>query len=206
MQSDVRIKSEVANELLAAIADARSAAGFRDRALATINGLFTSGRVAWVHQQEAHWEVAGAASSLSQLPIDVAATASDEMEITRGEGWLAIPITGRGLAAEVLLLSPHDLVSLEEAEALAKLLRSGLSIATEQSTLQTRVEQLQSLLELAASWQRKRDLTELLSDMAKAAARVLRGDRASIFLWDKANSTLIGHPAMGVEGEPPSDS
>lgn len=202
MSRDDRNHCSLANELLSAIADSNSAGQFRDRALGAVSSLFDSGRVAWVHQQEAHWEVAGSAGSLSQLPIDLAATASDELEITRGDGWLAVPITGRTMQAEVLLLSPHNLVDADAAGEIASLLRSGLMIASEQSGLESRIEQLQSLLELTATWQRKQDPTELFKDMAKAAARVLRGDRASIFLWDKGSSTLVGHPALGVEGEP----
>ncbi len=70
------------------------------------------------------------------------------------------------------------------------------------STATLRVEQLQSLLELAVSWHRTHDLTELLNNMAKAAARILQADRASIFLWDRAAKELVGHPALGVEGSP----
>jgi len=40
----------------------------------------------------------------------------------------------------------------------------------------------------------------LLVQMAEAATRLLGADRASIFLWDKPNKTLVGRPALGVEG------
>src|SRR5687768_6038244 len=40
----------------------------------------------------------------------------------------------------------------------------------------------------------------LLTRMAEAAARMLSADRASIFLWDKPNKTLVARPALGVEG------
>lgn len=192
----------LANELLAAIARSQSTAEFREQALTVVCDHLPGARVAWVHQQEAHWEVAGSASSLTQLPIDLAATACDEMEVTQGEGWLASPITGRAMPAEVLLVSPHKVLSADDAVSLAQMLRHGLLIAGEQSSLTARVEQLQSLLDLTATWARSQDLTELLNGMAQAAARVLRGDRASIFLWDKAKSELVGHPAMGVEGGP----
>ncbi len=36
--------------------------------------------------------------------------------------------------------------------------------------------------------------------MAEAATRLLRADRASIFLWDRAHHCLIGRPALGVKG------
>ncbi len=40
----------------------------------------------------------------------------------------------------------------------------------------------------------------LLVRMAEAATRLLEADRASIFLWDRPNKTLVGRPALGVEG------
>ena len=40
----------------------------------------------------------------------------------------------------------------------------------------------------------------LLVRMAEAATRLLDADRASIFLWDKPNKTIVGRPALGVEG------
>lgn len=190
----------MANELLAAIVRSQTIAEFRELALGVISDHFETARVAWVHQQDAHWEAAGSAGSLANLPVDLAATACDDMQVTTGDGWLATPITGRTLPAEVLLLSPQKLMGVEEAEALAQMLRHGLVISAEHSGLNARVEQLQSLLDLAANWQRSQDLSVLLENMAQAAARVLRGDRASIFLWDRTASELVGHPAMGVDG------
>src|SRR5690606_26240285 len=33
----------------------------------------------------------------------------------------------------------------------------------------------------------------------EAATRLLRADRASIFLWDQPNRTLVGRPALGMK-------
>ena len=178
----------------------QSAAEFREQALAVVANHLDDTRVAWVHQQGDHWEVTGAAKSLAQLPIDLAASAGDQMSVLSAANWLAVPLAGRIQPSEVLLLSPANVVDADEAESLGQLLRGGLLIAMDQSQLHSRVEQLQTLLELAADWQHSHDLSELLNNMALAAARVLHGDRASIFLWDKASSQLVGHPALGVEG------
>ena len=43
-------------------------------------------------------------------------------------------------------------------------------------------------------------MNELLANMASASTRLLDAERASIFLWDRANKTLVGRPALGVEG------
>lgn len=191
----------LANDLLSAVLRSRSTGEFRELALTAIGEHLPGARIAWVHQNQAHWEVAGSASSLSQLPIDLAATACDDMEVIVGDGWLAAPITGKNLPAEVLLISPHKTVAAEQAQEFAQLLRSGLLIASDHAQLGSRLAQLQSLLDLTASWHEHKDLSELLVEMAQAAARVLRGDRASIFLWDKSRREMVGHPALGVEGE-----
>ena len=44
------------------------------------------------------------------------------------------------------------------------------------------------------------EVEPLLADMARAATRLLDADRASIFLWDRSTHTLVGRPALGVEG------
>ncbi len=202
MKRENNSSCSIAGELLAAITRSKSALEFRELALTAVGNHFGQARVAWVHQQMDHWEVAGSAGSLSQLPVELAASACDQMAVLSAEGWLAVPITGRTQPSEVLLISPANLIDADEAEAMGQLLRSGLIIAMDHAELQTRVEQLQTLLQLAADWQQSHDLSELLNNMAVAAARVLHGDRASIFLWDKPASQLVGHPAMGVEGEP----
>lgn len=202
MKPESQASCSIANELLSAIAHSKTAGEFRELALDAVLAQFDGARVAWVHQQGDRWEVAGSAGALAQLPIELAASACEQLCVLRAESWLAVPITGQSQPSEVLLLSPANLIDATEAESVAQLLRSGLSIATEHSELSSRVEQLHTLLDLAAEWQQSRDLSELLNDMAQAAARVLRGDRASIFLWDKAAGQLVGHPALGVEGEP----
>ncbi|MCH8841021.1 MAG: sigma 54-interacting transcriptional regulator, partial [Planctomycetes bacterium] len=41
----------------------------------------------------------------------------------------------------------------------------------------------------------------LLQAMAETATELLAADRASIFLWDKANKTLVGRPALGLKDD-----
>lgn len=192
----------IASELLASIARSESAAEFRDCALKALAAWLDDARIAWVHQVGNHWEVSGSALSLSQLPMEIAATAADQASVLVAEGWMAVPIATRSLPAEVLLVSPAGAIDVEAAEALAGMLRSGLEICLAHAGLATRTVQLQTLMQLAVEWHDSQDLTELLNNMAQAAARVIGGDRASIFLWDKPRSQLVGHPAMGVKEVP----
>ncbi|MEZ6078668.1 MAG: hypothetical protein R3C56_24240 [Pirellulaceae bacterium] len=85
----------IASELLAAIARSKTASEFREHALAAVGGQFGQARVAWVHQHGAHWEVAGSAGSLAQLPIELAASSCEQMSVLSAGGWLAVPIAGR---------------------------------------------------------------------------------------------------------------
>lgn len=192
----------VASELLASIARSETADAFRDCALKSLSAWLDDARIAWVHQEGDHWEVSGSAVSLSQLPIELAASAADQGSVLAADGWLAVPISTRSLPAEVLLVHPAKSLDVEAAEALAKMLRAGLQICMSHGALATRAEQLQTLMQLAVDWHNSQDLTELLDNMARAAARVIGGDRASIFLWDRPQSQLVGHPAMGVEEVP----
>lgn len=64
-----------------------------------------------------------------------------------------------------------------------------------------RVEQLSAVLSAAADWQQIEDDEALLRAIADTATSLLSCERASIFLWDRRRSKLIGRPALGVEGE-----
>jgi Nif-specific regulatory protein len=62
------------------------------------------------------------------------------------------------------------------------------------------VERLQAILAITHEWQQTNEMETLLVRMAEAATQLLDADRASIFLWDKPNRTIVGRPALGVEG------
>ncbi len=199
--SQVTNSCSLAAELLAVAAVAKSCKDFRNRALDALATEFEGARVAWVHQFEQRWEAAGSAGSLSNLPIELAASAADEASMLLANQWLALPISSSGEPAEVILLNPGNVLAGDEARALSQILHDALKIADDRARMNARLSQLQMLMEQAVSWQRSPSLSDLLQAMAEAAARILRGDRASIFLWDRAKNQLVGHPALGVEGD-----
>lgn len=61
-----------------------------------------------------------------------------------------------------------------------------------------RIEQLSAVLAAAADWQLVEDDEALLRKIADAATGLLTCERASIFLWDRRRSKLIGRPALGT--------
>lgn len=190
----------LASELLNAVGRGTSLLHFRELSIAAVQRQFPTTKIAWIHQHDAQWSVVGTASSLSQLPVDLAATASEEMEISQGQNWIAAPVAGRAQPAEVLLVSPHNALPLAELQHVVQLLRSCLALANQHLQLTRRNQQQETLLDLAVQWQGNHDLDELLNSMAVAAAKALSGDRASIFLWNKPHNELVGYPALGVEG------
>lgn len=201
MADEAELAYGLANELLAAVERSEDLGHYRQMALVALQQRIDGAKVVWVHQQGAQWAVVGSASSLQNIPIDLVAAAGETMEVTRGQGWLAAPLLGQSSPAEVLLVSPHQVVSYQQIQQLAQLLRGCLLIAAQHLQLTSRTQKLEALLDLASGWQRKDDLGMLLNSMAQAAARLIRGDRASIFLWDRPRSELVGYPAMGVTGE-----
>ncbi len=62
-----------------------------------------------------------------------------------------------------------------------------------------RIERLETILEIASAWNETGEMEPLLVQMAQAATRLLRADRASIFLWDRPNHSLVGRPALGMK-------
>jgi len=65
------------------------------------------------------------------------------------------------------------------------------------SSLQT-ASHLRRLLDLIAEWNRSVDTPSLLKQIAETSTRWIPAERATIFLWDRANKVLIGRPALGV--------
>ncbi len=63
---------------------------------------------------------------------------------------------------------------------------------------QRRIDQLSAVLAAAAKWQRLDDDEALLKEIADTATELLPCERASIFLWDRRRSKLIGRPALGT--------
>ena len=86
------------------------------------------------------------------------------------------------------------------AETLASISGQALAAVRERQRERSRVRRLEAILEIAGRWNQNQGIETLLIEMAEAATRLLEADRASIFLWDKANHVLVGRPALGVAG------
>ncbi|MFO1063135.1 MAG: sigma-54-dependent Fis family transcriptional regulator [Pirellulales bacterium] len=155
----------------------------------------------WMRQAKSGWDAVGLSQHGAALPIDAVAEACDSQDLQRADRWLIAPLNRGAEVPEALLVAPSHGLSRSAAEELTGSLRVAIRLLQSKSATAARLDQVQLLLTLASTWQRKHNLSELLNEMARAAAQALRGDRASIFLWDRSAGELVAHPALGVEGQ-----
>jgi Nif-specific regulatory protein len=59
-------------------------------------------------------------------------------------------------------------------------------------------ERLQALIAIGQQLVEQRETVPLLEHIAEQAVKLLRCERASIFLWDQARKELVGRPALGL--------
>ena len=85
-------------------------------------------------------------------------------------------------------------------DALWPALGAGLRSVRKAQRLQQRAAQAETILSIVQEWSRTQEMETLLNQMAEASTKLLDADRASIFLWDRANHLLVGRPALGVPG------
>jgi Nif-specific regulatory protein len=169
--------------------------------LAIVASAIGSEYVALARLDEGRWSIEGETGKRQPLPKDLLADVLDR-EAARSEGaWIAAPLAPREAAKGVLVAHVAKPTSemLGTLDGLAAALAAALANARLRDQKQRRTEQLETILLLAAKWNQTHELVPLLEQMAEAATRLLHADRASIFLWDKPNRTLVSRPALGVE-------
>ncbi len=96
-----------------------------------------------------------------------------------------------------------EAADLEYAVAAAHYLGVALDRAAAWDDASAKERRLQAVLEITRRWTGERDTASLLEHIADQAARLLDCERASIFVWDKARSELVGRPALGLPGGEP---
>ncbi|HVC98718.1 MAG TPA: sigma-54-dependent Fis family transcriptional regulator [Pirellulales bacterium] len=160
--------------------------------------------VAVAHSAHGQWTVVAETGPHQALPGALLSDALDsEIAVARGT-WLAVPTEPHAATSELLVLHhiagvvPVDWGAI--AETLAPICGQALAAVRERQRERSRVRRLEAILEIAGRWNQNQGIETLLVEMAEAATRLLEADRASIFLWDKANHVLVGRPALGVAG------
>lgn len=137
----------------------------------------------------------------SQVGDELLADSLDRTELASNkssgpEQISAIPIFKQSNKAETLVVWGEGQVDLD---AVAALVGYCIVLGRELREKERRIRRQQAILEIAAQWNQTQELEPLLEQMAEASTNLIQAERASIFLWDKPNKTLIGRPALGVE-------
>jgi Nif-specific regulatory protein len=162
--------------------------------------------IAIVRATPPNWTVVAARGvSGSAVPTELAADALEHDTVVRRDPWLAAPIaSGDRHAAEnrdaASVLFARGKVGDDALADIARSLGNALAIARRQETNARRVRRLETMLSITHDWHQANEMETLLVRMAEAATELLDADRASIFLWDKPNKSIVGRPALGVEG------
>ncbi len=138
------------------------------------------------------------------LPTSLLADAVDRECLMVDGHWLAVPLGEHAVRGEVLVFfrsqpqTAHQ--SAGKLVAIALALSSAFEVARARELLRRRIDRLEAILSIASQWNQTNEMEPLLVQMAEAATKLLKADRASIFLWDRPNNMLVGRPALGVNG------
>lgn len=156
-----------------------------------------------VQGTKGQWRVLFATQTLAPLPQGTLADVLDREQTLAEGNWLASPVEspveeGWVLVARFADKAPADRRALFDGFAAAV----GLILheARRQSRLEGRAERLQALLDVTLRWSQTRNTDELLQQIAETATKLLKAERATIFLIDRTRNLLVGKPALGVEG------
>ena len=172
-------------------------------ALKAINLHFQAESTALIRGTKGQWRTmarSGPKINASNLPTDLLADVLDSDATRQQDLWSATPLKSkRSGVLLVQLAGSNASTSVEEIESAAAALSLVTSLKRSQLESSSEVERLEALLEMTSRWNQSQNTDELLEQMAVTATRLLAAERATIFLLDASQQTLIGKPALGVE-------
>jgi transcriptional regulator with GAF, ATPase, and Fis domain len=195
----------IAAELLWQAGQADDPALYLAAALSILSAAIGSDYLAVASARAGRWTVVAETGSPRSLPIDLLAEVLDREAAAAATAWLAVPLAPRTIGGEVLIVhcaGSWQAGQAQSAEQLAAILKEGVAAVRLREHNRRRISRLEAILEITNQWNQTHEVEQLLVKMAEAATRLLRADRASIFLWDRPNHVLVGRPALGIkEGE-----
>lgn len=148
--------------------------------------------------QRGRWEPIAQVNS-DGINDEIASEALDQGTVIESSDLVATPLFQNSRIGEVLVMGKSPDVSIDQVDAFGAFVGFALSIGRELRQKDRRIRRQHTILEIAAQWNQTQELVPLLEQMAEASTNLMNAERASIFLWDKTNQTLIGRPALGVE-------
>ena len=144
------------------------------------------------------WQTVCETGAGPQIPLALLADCLDWESAVEDGSWQAVPLSFRSSPAEVLVVAAPAPVRL--LASLAGALAEALRQVRQRATSGRRLRRMEVIQRIAQQWYGVSETSTLLVQMAEAATELLGADRASIFLWDRATKTLVGRPALGIEG------
>jgi len=181
--------------LLAHATDCQDVEAFLNQTLTEAQRNLGLEAVAVVRSSPPVWLVLSCAgTSPGHVPTDLAAESFDQETTQRDGPWVAVPLAEK----HVLLLRAE--MTDAELSRFQSVMAQAFAMVQSQQQRTRRIRRLEKILEITHAWSQTNCMEALLLAMAEAATELLAADRASIFLWDKANKVLVGRPALGVEG------
>jgi Nif-specific regulatory protein len=194
---------DAASKLLYWAAAEGDPAAFLTRALAEIAQSLHGDYVAVVKGEKGQWRTIAASGPPRPVPRELLAESLDRNEpVVKGD-WYVAPLEPQGATGELFAAYRTWSTSVEREGSLLLLLQwlaTALAEVRGRQRDRQQIARLSALLEISAQWQQTLEMDVLLARMAEASTKLLNAERASIFLWDRTTHTLVGRPAMGVEG------
>lgn len=170
--------------------------------LQLVAGMSSAAAHVLVRAAAPRWRTIASLPAGTKGPTELAAEALDADRIVSADGWTAIVLRVSKLPAsssrDVLLIQQE--IGSQLAEQLRECASLLLNLAATLRQSEQRAQRFETLLEMTKQWRQNTDLETLLEQIAEAATDLFDADRASIFLWDQGTSSLVGRPALGIEG------
>jgi Nif-specific regulatory protein len=194
MLSRLEIDSQLAG-LLDVAFESPSSGDFLKSVVMELAGGWNCSFLAIVRAEPAGWQFMATTSLGHSIPTEVCTEALDgESVIIQGD-LFAAPLALDNL----VLLGRSGSTAKQEVSVVASALGAALGLVRRRENEARHVQRLQAILAIAAQWNQTLEMDALLEQMAEASTRLLSAERASIFIWDRANKSLVGRPALGVE-------
>jgi Nif-specific regulatory protein len=192
--------SDLLVQLINLSLDATSETDFLASSLDLVRKTVNSKGVVLVRGVKGQWRVIANSGSGDNLPVELLAETLDSEKCQESEGWTAAPLFRPNSIGK--LIACDSSVDLDFFDALTAAVGLALTAVERRFQHRRRAVRLEAILDMTVHWNQSRETDQLLEKIALAATRLIRAERATIFLPDASNSSLIGKPALGVdEGE-----
>lgn len=192
----------LAKQILLLAAEHEPEAAFLEEALPLLVAASGADYVTLRRAERGKWRSLASAGLRQEPPQSLLAQVLDGEAPRAAAAWAAAPLAPHAARGEVLACHFAGHAAGERGpmlQELANLLGAGCQAVRQRERNRRRVERLERMIDICRHWSQSQRTDELLQRIAEASTQLLAAERASIFLWDQANRTLVGRPALGVE-------